>query len=68
MHGTTLENTAAVKEERTVTRVLALKAFLKNDTQALASVAQLVGASSCNQRVVGSIPSHDTYLNYGFGP
>ena len=34
----------------------------------LASVAQLVGALSCNQKVVGSIPGQGTYLGCGFNP
>ena len=34
--------------------------------EALASVAQLVGVSSCNQRVTGSIPHQDKYIGCGF--
>ena len=34
----------------------------------LTSVAQLVGALSCNQRVVGSIPGQCTCLGFGFNP
>ena len=37
-------------------------------TQALASVVQLVGASSCNQKVAGSIPSQGTCLGCKFNP
>ena len=35
---------------------------------ALAGMAQLVGASSCNQKVAGSIPGQNTYLGCGFDP
>ena len=34
----------------------------------LDSVAQLVGTSSHNQRVAGSIPGQGTYLGRGFDP
>ena len=36
--------------------------------RALASMAQLVGASSHNQKVAGSIPSQGTYLGCGLIP
>ena len=33
-----------------------------------AGVAQLAGAPSCNQKVVGLIPTQVTYLGCGFDP
>ena len=34
----------------------------------LADVVWLVGASSCSQKVAGSIPGQGTYLSCGFDP
>ena len=34
----------------------------------LASVAQLVGVLSCNQKFAGSIPDHSTWLDCRFDP
>ena len=41
---------------------------MKNQELALAGVAQLVGAPSCNQRVAGLTPGRDTDLGFGFAP
>ena len=38
----------------------------KDPKGALASVAQLVGMSSCNQKVADLIPSQGTYVGCGF--
>ena len=38
-----------------------MKLHLKKLGEALAGVAQLVGSSSCNQKVAGSIPGSGTY-------
>ena len=43
------------------------KLFLSEIT-VLASVAKLIEVSSHNQKVVAFIPSHGTYLGYGFAP
>ena len=42
--------------------------FLKNDTQALAGVAQWIECWPVNWKVTGSIPRHGTCLGYGPGP
>ena len=42
--------------------------FKKVDLLALASVAQLVGSSSCDWKVVGLISGQGTYLGCGFHP
>ena len=47
--------------------MISLRCGIQRQT-ALASVAQLVGASSCNQRAAGSIPCQGTYLGLRFGP
>ena len=45
-----------------------IKSFSKMYPLTLAGVAHLVGVSSHNQRVVGSIPGQGTYLGFGFSP
>ena len=49
-------------------QTLASEEFSLKANPALAGVAQLVGASSCNRKVVASIPGQSTYQGCGFGP
>ena len=55
------------KKRECAARRSALKKMLKSFFSP-GQVAQLVRASSCTQKVVGSIPSQGTYVGGGFDP